>query len=199
MIPAGYMAKRVYTKPEWARASKKRHVFLATAPHVIDIYSVSNCISEEFADYIGCWKHNGYWFFDSPEIIREVAKQCSSPLDGAFLFYYEIYEKEFDGERWQSFKPEASFKTNVEVAPTKRFEGFDVVTFSGKTSPECSPLSCNNVAEKIRTNSHCLLDCFSEAESAINSGAFKNAEPGPYRIFAVYSVGWPEVHRTPKG
>ncbi|HEX9201861.1 MAG TPA: hypothetical protein VF865_20055 [Acidobacteriaceae bacterium] len=31
---------------------------------------------------------------------------------------------------------------------------------------------------------HCLFATFEEAET-------KNSEPGPYRIFAVYSVGWP--------
>jgi hypothetical protein len=66
MIPVGYMAKRVKMKPEWLQA-----------PHVVDIYSVSNCQCENFADYIPFWKHNGYWFFDSPEIIKSVAKRAS--------------------------------------------------------------------------------------------------------------------------
>jgi hypothetical protein len=33
-----------------------------------------------------------------------------------------------------------------------------------------------------------LFETFEEAESALNTGAFNEAEPGPYRIFAVYSV-----------
>jgi hypothetical protein len=53
MIPAGYMAKRVYKRPDWLKA-----------PHVAEIYSVSGRISEDFADYINYWKHNGYWYFD---------------------------------------------------------------------------------------------------------------------------------------
>lgn len=49
MIPVGYMAKRVYKKPHWLQA-----------PQVVDVYSVSNCVSDDFADYVNCWKHNGY-------------------------------------------------------------------------------------------------------------------------------------------
>jgi predicted nicotinamide N-methyase len=41
MIPAGYMAKHIAIRPEWLKAER-----------VVDIYSVSNCVSEDFADYI---------------------------------------------------------------------------------------------------------------------------------------------------
>jgi len=57
--------------------------------------------------------------------------------------------------------------------------------------PECSPLSCNSLAESIRTNSHCLFDTFEEARTAVNSGQFNKCEPGALRILAVFSVDWP--------
>lgn len=174
------MAKRVYKRADWPKA-----------PRVVDIYSVSNCMSEAFADYIEYWKHNGYWFFDSPEIIRSLAKQESVSLEGTSLFYYEAFEMEFDGERWSSWVPESSFVTNVAPPQAKSLEGFDVVSFYAKSSPECSPLSCNSFAEAVHTNAHCLFESFDEAETNINNGTFKNAEPGPYRIFSVYSVDWP--------
>jgi hypothetical protein len=180
MIPAGYMAKRVHSKPDWLEA-----------PQVIDIYSVSNCQSEDFADYIPYWRHNGYWFFDSPEIIESVAKENSISLQGTSLFYYEVYEMEFDGKSWQPFSPEASFLTNVVAPSKKRLEGFDVVTFTAKTSPECSGLSCNSLAKDLHTNAHCLFASFSEAKMNVSNGAFTKSEPGPYRIFSVYSVEWP--------
>ncbi|HVP41958.1 MAG TPA: hypothetical protein VMS96_00920 [Terriglobales bacterium] len=173
------MAKRVRKKPAWL-----------PAPHVIDIYSVSNCQSEDFADYIPYWKHNGYWFFDSPEIIKSIATEHSIPLEGTSLFYYEVYEMEFDGESWQAFSQEVSLPTNVVSPPKKRLEGFDVVTFSARTSPECSGLSCNSLARDLHTNTHCLFDCFDDAKMHVGNGAFNESEPGPYRIFAVYSVDW---------
>ena len=179
MIPVGYMAKRVQTKPAWLHA-----------PHVMDIYSVSNCNCENFADYIPYWKHNGYWLFDSPEIIKMVAQQNSIPLEPTTLFYYEAYEMEFDGEAWASYAPEPSFPTNVVVPPRKKLEGFDVVNFTAGNSPECSGLSCSSLATKLRTNSHCLFDTFEEARTNVSKGEFNDSEPGPYRIFSVYSVDW---------
>jgi hypothetical protein len=179
MIPVGYMAKRVKRRPDWLQA-----------PQLVDIYSVSNCQCESFADYIPFWKHNGYWFFDSPEIIKSVAKENSISLEGTSLFYYEEYEMEFDGEAWHPWSPEASFPTNVVLPSNKQLEGFDVVTFYAKNSPECSPLSCNSMAEEIPTNAHCLFGSFEEAENNLTAGRFQNVEPGPYRIFSVYSVNW---------
>jgi hypothetical protein len=180
MIPAGYMAKRVVKKPDWLHATQ-----------LVDIYSVSNCVSQDFADYINYWKHNGYWFFNSPEVIRGIALENSVNLEGLSLFYYEVHELEFDGESWNVFEPEASFQTNVIAPASKRLEGFDVVTFSCRTSPECSPLSCNHLANELRTNAHCLFASFDEAEANVKSGAFRESEPGPFRIFSVYSVVWP--------
>ena len=179
MIPVGYMAKRVGRKPDRFRA-----------PHVVDTYSVSNCNCEDFADYIQYWKHNGFWLFDSPEIIQDVAKQNSIPLEGTSLFYYEAHEMEFEGERWSPWSPDPSFPTNVVRPSRKQLEGFDVVNFTARTSPECSGLSCSGLAAELHTNAHCLLSSFEEAETSLNDGKFENAEPGPYRIFAVYSVDW---------
>jgi hypothetical protein len=180
MVPVGYMAKRVSKKPEWLKA-----------PHVIDIYSVSNCQCEDFVDYIPSWKHNGYWLFDSPEPIKEIAKQNSISIAGTLLFYYEAYEKEFDGERWEPWAPEPSFPTHVVLPARKQLEGFDVVNFTARTSPECSGLSCSGLAENLPTNAHCLFESFDVAERNVSRGAFNGSEPGPYRIFSVYSVDWP--------
>jgi hypothetical protein len=182
MIPAGYMAKRVSLRPEWIKAER-----------VADIYSVSGCVSKDFADYIKYWKHNGYWFFDSPEIILRLARQSSIDLTGVRLFFYEVHELEFaDAEgRWTTFEPEPSFATQVVLPAEKALEGYDVVTFSARTSAECSPLSCNSLAAEVETNQHCLLDSFERAQQLLEGRKFKNTEPGPYRIFAVYSTQWP--------
>jgi hypothetical protein len=112
-------------------------------------------------------------------------------MEGTSLFYYELFELEFDGRGWRAFLPEQSFVTNVSVPLQKQLEGFDVVTFWARNAPECSPLSCNSLAGEIPTNVHCLMNSFEEAEAALNGGAFENCEPGPYRIMAVYSVDWP--------
>ena len=180
VIAAGYMAKRVAQRPDRLKAGR-----------AVDIYSVSGCISENFTDYIQHWKHNGYWLFDSAEVIRSVAEKDGVQLDGTQLFYYEVYEQEFDGESWQDFEADPSFSTSVVIPETKQLAGFDVVTFYARNSPECSPLSCNSLADELPTNSHCLLDSFEEAKRRIDEGGFTGSEPGPYRILAVYAVDWP--------
>ena len=86
MIPAGYMAKRIMSAPsDWFKTER-----------VVDIYSVSGDMSDDFADYIEFWKHNGYWFFDSPQAIVDLARDKSIDLDGTKFFFYEVYEFEFD-------------------------------------------------------------------------------------------------------
>jgi hypothetical protein len=180
MIPAGYMAKRVVERPDWLPAER-----------VSSIYSVSGCISENFTDYIRFWRHNGYWLFDSPEAILEIARKNNIALAEAVLFFYEVYELQFDSGNWTGFEPEASFGTKVSVPGAKVLEGYDVVTFYVQTSPECSPLSCNSLAKEVETNARCLLRSFDEARTLLEQGKFNDSEPGPYRIFAVYSVAWP--------
>ncbi|MFT6178728.1 MAG: hypothetical protein ACJA1W_001069 [Akkermansiaceae bacterium] len=64
MIPLGYMAKRVADRPEWLKNSK-----------VGQILSVSSCTSDDSADYVEFWRHNGFWFFDSPELIVQIADE----------------------------------------------------------------------------------------------------------------------------
>ena len=178
MIPVGYMAKRVSGRTEWLDAAQ-----------VVDLYSVSNCVSKDFADYVNYWKHNGYWFFDSPEIIRQLALEHSLDLNGTTLFYYEVHEMEFDDDEneWRHFEPD-EFPTQVESPPQKVLEGFDVVNFFCGSQAECSLLSCNSMATEIQTNPHCLLTSLDEAQRLLETDAFDGCEPGPYRIFAVYSV-----------
>ena len=182
MIPVGYMAKKNCEKP----------TSLGLLP-VVDVYSVSNCVNDDFADYINLWKHNGYWLFDSPEIIRAVAGETSVSLEDSRLFYYEAYEMEFDEKQmvWSAFAPESGVTTAVSVPNEKHLEGFDLVTFFARSAPECSPLSCCSLADSVPTNEHCLMSTFEDAKAALEAGAFSGAEPGPYRIFAVYSVNWP--------
>lgn len=179
MTPIGYLYKRVASRPDWIGAE-----------HVEDIYSLSGCVSEVFADYINYWRHNGYWLFDAPRVMEDLAKENGFSLGDLKLFFYEAYEMEYNDsdKQWQSFAPEDSFGTNVQSPEHRRLEGFDVTTFGVHTSPECSPLSCNSLSETIRTNRHCLFETFDEAKRAVETGLFDNSEPGPFRITAVYSV-----------
>ncbi len=188
MIPIGYMAKRIAACPDWL-----------TAPHVVDVLSVSDCISKNFADYIPYWKHNGYWYFDTPKTILEVARENEIDLAGTRLFFYEAHELEFDDDEceWQSFALEHSFVTNVMIPAKREVEGYDVCCWGG-AGPEHSPLSCNGLASQLDTNEHCLLKSVDDARALLNAGRFGNSEPGPFRIISVSSVLWPGQKGTNK-
>jgi hypothetical protein len=180
MLPIGYMAKRVSPRPEWLTASQ-----------VADVYSVSNCISKNFADYVPFWAHNGFWFFDSPQIIQRLARDHALDLTHTRLFYYEAYPLEFDADQqqWVSFEP-AAIATHVVAPAAKTLAGYDIVTFSLGNGPECSPLSCNGLAGEVETNAHCLLASLEQGQRLLDAGQQQGMEPGPYRILAVYSVDW---------
>lgn len=177
MRPIGYMYKRVET-PEGF-----------DLPGISDVYSLGACVNDDFADYIDFWKHNGYFLFDSPEIMRALADEHAISLAGMRLFYYEAHDLQFDGDAgtWGPFGP---FHDEVNVQPPAHatLEGFDITSFWAGAGPECSPLSCNYLARRIHTNAHCLLTTFEAAVHVLESGDFKDAKPGPYRIIAVYSI-----------
>jgi hypothetical protein len=180
MIPAGYLYKTVAQRPEWLGVDS-----------ILAIYSISGCVSEDFVDYINYWKHNGYWLFDSPSTMNEIASEANIDLSQCKLFFYEVFELEFSQElkAWREFAPDASFSTNVVMPSDKVLQGFDVATFLCGNTPECSPLSCNSLACEIPVNEYCLFDTFEQAKGAVDAGQFANSERGPLRIFSVYTVG----------
>jgi hypothetical protein len=178
MIPLGYMAKRLRFE-DWLNVD-----------HLRDIYSVGPCMCPDFCDYIQHWRHNGYWFFNSPEDIVQLAAEESIGLAGIQTFYYEAHPQEYDADAhaWRPFQPEPSLPTAVQQPADAALAGYDVVCYSGGNLPEHSPLSCNHLATEIETNEHCLLDSLDTAIALLENGTFTNCEPGPYRIIAVYPL-----------
>ena len=188
MIPVGYMAKRMPQSDAWLKHMK--------ASLSLDVYSVGTCVNDDFADYVNYWKHNGWWFFDSPSAIEEISREHAISLDDTLLFFYEAYEFEFHDGKWRTFSPDKDLPSGNVVPPTnKKLEGYDVVTVWPENSPaiEHSPLSCNGLANTLETNSHCLFATLERAEAAVSAGRFAGGEPGALRIFAVFSVDWPSL------
>jgi hypothetical protein len=180
MIPLGYMAKFVFADAAWR----------ANAPRVEDCYAVSGCLSDNFSDYVGFWRHNGYWLFDSPAVLHALARAEGIDLTGTTLFYYEAYERQYDEDSggWETFGPEPSLATKVEAPAVSCVEGFDVVGYTPWSGPTCSPLSCNGLMESLSVNKHCLFDRLELAVRALESGAFDKSEPGPFRVVAVHTL-----------
>jgi hypothetical protein len=182
MIPLGYMLKTVTAPaPDWMNSQQ-----------VSAVHSLSGCVSPNFGDYIDLWQHNGWWLFDTPAAVRHAAESLNVSPQAFSLFYYEAFDRQFVEETnsWQPFTPEASFPTRVSRPDQAsiRLSGYDVVTFSAGTSPECSPLSCNGLAASLPANDRGLFDSFDTAYAALERGDFHDSEPGPYRIIAVNLV-----------
>lgn len=184
MIELGYMAKRIAACPD-----------CLDVPHVRDVYAVANCVSNDFCDDIEVGQHNGFWFFDSPSLIRDIATTNDIDLTDTVLVYYRGYGTQFDAElgKWTAYAAVPGFPTEVLPPHLETFLGYDVVTYSMQNAPECSPLSCNGVAQDVRVNQHCLLDTLRFAMHHLEHGTFNDAEPGPYRIVAVSVVSWPRA------
>lgn len=182
MIDIGYTAKRITLEPKGFNTTR-----------VLSVWSVSNCLSHDFCDYIDFWKHNGYWFFDSPAAIREVAAEAEACLADTQLIYLRAHPKQYDAERrsWSSFQPEPGWPLQPAPPESMVLMGCDVVSYWLQNAPECSPLSCNSLAGEIPVNERCLLDSVDDAIKHLEQGAFDNADPGPYRILEVNAVEWP--------
>ena len=114
------MAKQIASKPDRLKADQ-----------VKDIYSVSSCTSEDFCDYINYWKHNGYWLFDSPEAIKEVAEENDIELEGTKLFYDEAYEFQSNEDEpiWEEFSPEESLFNKYRATQNKTISGLRCSVF----------------------------------------------------------------------
>ncbi len=183
MIPLGYLARQSTCDLVWLDVA-----------HVRYIASLGSCIVGAFCDYIQFWRHNGYWLFNSASDIVEVAAENEIDLADNRFFYYEAYEREYDGEakEWRPFGREESLVTEVVPPAQAELLGYDVVTYSGGNMPEHSPLSCNGLAQSIAVNEHCLLDACETAVALLEAGAFDHCEPGPFRIVAVYAVPAPQ-------
>jgi hypothetical protein len=164
-----------------------------TSQRVEKVFSVSACLSEDFCDWIDAWLHNGHWLFDSQTLIQTIASAKGLDLSEATWFYYEAFEEQFDPERgWHAINPDPSFPVAVERLEGLSLAGYDVATYSYGNVAECSPLSCNALADEIDVNEFCLIPTFEEAFEAVAAGRFNLSEPGPYRILAVHTWNGPD-------
>jgi hypothetical protein len=149
---------------------------------VLEICSVSNCISVSPEDWISHWKHNEFGFYDSEEIAQAVIGESEKRFD---LYAYKLYPF-----RCLQGKTELIPVIGEDLNPLAEdyvFLGFDIVTKSSSDFFECSPLSCNAGASEYPVNRFCLISTKELARQALSSICTKGTyEPGPYFLFEVY-------------
>jgi hypothetical protein len=146
-----------------------------------EIASVAECISPGPEGWIQHWKHNPMGFFDTQELASQIIENNWEEYD---LYAYKVFPVRCnDGES----EPISIAKSQGEVPKDFHFLGYDIVTKSQADFFECSPLSCNYLANDYEVNQFCLIDELETATQALvdicQSG---KAEPGPYYLFTIY-------------
>ncbi len=167
----GYLPKVRTRRPEWLKG-----------PNVEEICSVSYCIAHAPPGWIDRWLHNELGFYDQPDLAWSVVPDESR--HDYSLFAYKLFPVYFErGEQRLVELPVLS----VEPLPAcfSRL-GCDVVSRSVGIYFECSPLSCNGLAEGYAVNRYCLAD--TEAEGLVMAQEFSlsEPEPGPYYLIEVW-------------
>lgn len=168
----GYFPKRVAQRPDWLKA-----------PRVAAIRSVSDCISAGPPGWIQHWTHNQMWAYPTVAAARAVVPAGAGDA-------YEVHAYRMLPARWERGQSIAIDLPAVAVEPLpQEFErlGFDAVSMQWAGGMfECSPLSCNSMAEQIQTNEHCLLPSQAEAEQVALRFSSEEPEPGPYYVVEVW-------------
>lgn len=166
----GYFPKKVVHRPDWLKAAG-----------VTAIRSVSTCISKAPEGWIQSWTHNDLFIYSTRAAAAAVVPQAE--LGQYELHAYRMLPSVFDhGERRAIELP----KLGVEpLAPEFQSVGFDAVSRSWASTFDCSPLSCNLMAQEIATNEHCLLSNLAVAEEVAHRFAREEPEPGPYYVLEV--------------
>lgn len=172
-ILVGYSLRNTYKQSEWL-------------PNVDEIASVSSCISQEPGMDVSAWRHNDYWFFDSPGLAYEnlaIVEPEASP-DFYDLYAFKLYPVVFeDGEMREE---SVQIGEIVPLSPEFPFLGYDAVSCSAGFAFECSPLSCNAIANEMSVNRFCLFTTLDDAMAAARRFSRGGYEPGPYYVLEVY-------------
>jgi hypothetical protein len=154
---------------------------LKVPAHVREICSVSSCISADPPDWITAWRHNGVFLFDSPGLARSVVPATEPDL-------YEMHAYRVLPLLFTAAGATAWALPDLAVEPLPEdfaCLGWDIVGRFGDQF-DCSPLSCNGLADAFPVNAACLLERREEALRAVASEAFAGAEPGPYVVAQVW-------------
>jgi hypothetical protein len=146
-----------------------------------EIASVSNCIADRPDGWVTLWRHNDWFLYDSPELAREVAQECAAYRWPVVAYLAHPMEFGPDGE------VPISITTTARPMPEYfHLLGWDVVSRSVTREFECSPLSCNGLANEVQVNELCLLDSEAGAIDFARRCATEQPEPGNYSVIEVW-------------
>ncbi len=170
-ILIGYFPKRTEVPPDWDVRAKI----------VTEICSVSGCLAEAPEDWIQRWRHNDLGFYNTRADALSIVPPGATDFH---LFAYRLLPIRYSKEGEVPFLVETP---EIESLPQDFISmGFDVATKHFGPFFECSPLSCNALANETSVNQFCLLPT---VEKAIDFARFcvrdGKVEPGPYYVVEV--------------
>jgi hypothetical protein len=168
-ILIGYFPKRTTVPAGWSIAS-----------FVTELCSVSTCLTPAPKNWVEHWRYNDMGFFKTCADALLVLPPQASDFS---LFAYRLLPLRFSKDRTEPFEIIAE---DVESLPAGFASlGFDVVNKTLAPFFECSPLSCNGMAEEVPVNRFCLLATLDEAIAFAQRCAREEPEPGPFYVIEV--------------
>lgn len=148
--------------------------------NVIEICSVSDCVNSSPINWIEHWLHNELGFFntisDAESVILGDAPQFK--IFAFRLLPLTFIEGSSKNLKILDFCGEQLPRNFVSL-------GFDVANRTLTPFFECSPLSCNLLANEIPVNQFCLIDSLQFAIDNAVSFSLSQPEPGPYFVLEV--------------
>jgi hypothetical protein len=173
MIDAGYFPKLVGALPD-----------CITAPGVREICSASTCISVAPEGWAFRWRHNEFGWFNTIEDAWSVVPDGDRPR-------YRLFAYRIAPTLYRKGDPvELSIATGVKPTPiSSNFTslGYDAISKSMESvlGFECSPLSCNLMANEMPVNAYCLFRTEDEATAGAKRFSIDQPEPGDYYVVEI--------------
>ncbi len=159
---------------------------------VVEVCSVSDCLSSRPPDWVQHWTHNRAWCYSTAD--QALATVPSTNGRKYDLFAYWAALRTFIDGRWKDLGPDDLFGADLPVLPGGDgpdecdILGFDVVCWGQWKDLGCSPLSCNLMARDYKVNAYCLVPELGEALRMVEAFTTEQGEPGPYLAVRVARV-----------
>src|SRR5436190_2507921 len=162
--------------------------------HVVAVCSVSECLAKRPPHWIDRWDFNRACCYDG-----EAAALATIPPgdENHFAcFAYRLLPVTCDAEgRRVPVDPDTLFDPRLPCLPSlpardatpARYArlGYDVVSVGTTMGFECSPLSCNGMANELPVNPYCLVDELARAFAIARQFNAEQPEPGYYVVVEV--------------
>jgi hypothetical protein len=153
---------------------------LSFSTNVDELCSVSDCLKAAPENWVEHWRHNDLGFFNTCQDALSILPPDAS---GFSLFAYRLLPIRYLKDQAEPI--EIAAQSAEPLPPGFVSLGFDVVNKTFSAFFECSPLSCNGMADEVAVNRFCLVATLDEAIAFAERCAREEPEPGPFYVLEV--------------